>query len=153
MCVYFVLSPKYSIYFIFCFGKLNNTCHVQIYQISMKKLMAKCVFYRPQRSWGNVMFFTLVCDSVHRVGGVGWYPSMHCRWYPSIPCRFPGPHPAGEVEGSGRGGGGRKVSRPIPKGEAEGSGLGGVSRPTPRGGGKLRVWPGGGLQAHTQGGS
>ena len=26
-------------------------------------------FYRPQRSWGKVMFFTRVCDSVHR-GGV-----------------------------------------------------------------------------------
>ena len=24
------------------------------------------IFYRPQRSWGKVMFFTGVCDSVHR---------------------------------------------------------------------------------------
>ena len=45
-------------------------------------------FYRPQRSWGRVMFLH-VCDSVHRGGG--GYPSMHCRWYPSMPCsRSPG---------------------------------------------------------------
>ena len=44
--------------------------------------------------------FTRVCHSDRR----GWYPSMHCR--------SPGPHPGGEVEGSGLGDGGRGASRP-----------------------------------------
>ena len=66
--------------------------------------------YRPQRSWGKVVF-TRVCDSVHGGGvlsqhalqvvsqhtlqqvskGGVCYPSMHCRWYHSMPCsRSPG---------------------------------------------------------------
>ena len=32
--------------------------------------------YRPQRSCGKVMFFTPVCDSVHKEGGSGRYPSL-----------------------------------------------------------------------------
>ena len=83
-------------------------------------------FYRPQRSWGKVMFLHV---SVILFTG-GCYPSMHSRWYPSMPCRFLGPHPGGKLRGL--------------------TGRWGVSRPTPKG--KLRglVW--GGLQAHTLGG-
>ena len=33
-------------------------------------------------------------------------------WYPSMPCRFPGPHPGGEVEGTGQGG----IAGPHPEG-------------------------------------
>ena len=46
------------------------------------------LFYRPQRSWGKVMFLH-VCVILFTGG---WcYPSMHCRWYPSMPCsRSPG---------------------------------------------------------------
>ena len=102
--------------------------------------------YRPQRSWGKVMFLHV---SVILFTG-GWYPSMHCGWYPSMPCsrspggwypsmpcRFPGPHPGGKLRGLARG-----VSRPTPKGEVEGSGRGWLQAHT-RGGG----WC---LQAHTQ---
>ena len=96
-----------------------------------------------------------------------------------MPCRSPGPHPWGEVEGSGQGG-----LQAHSQGEVEGSGWGGVSRLTPRGKlrglavggvpgphpvGRLRCLAkgisrptssgevkgsgrGGGLQAHTQGG-
>ena len=43
--------------------------------------------YRPQRSWGKVMFIQV---SMSLLTG-GCYPSMHCRWYPSMPCsRSPG---------------------------------------------------------------
>ena len=93
----------------------------------------------------------------------GGYPSMHCRWYPSMPfsrspggypsmpCRFPGPHPGGEVEESGWGGGLQAQTQ----GEVEGSGLGGlqahtwgsgVFRPTPRG--VFRQTPGGSPGPH-----
>ena len=34
------------------------------------------VYYRPQRSWGRVMFFTLVCDSVHREGSASVHAGM-----------------------------------------------------------------------------
>ena len=40
-------------------------------------------YYRPQRSWGKVMF--LQASVILLLGG-RYYPSMHCRWYPSIPC-------------------------------------------------------------------
>ena len=58
-------------------------------------------FYRPQRSWGKVMFlhvcvilFTGEC-----------HPSMHCRWYPSMPYSrgVPGPRGGGLVPGGGWG--------------------------------------------------
>ena len=108
-------------------------------------LSMSCLFYRPQRSWGEVMFLHVSCDSVHR--GVSqyrsqftrWlrsdqmcfsvlsytgvstrhYTSMHCSWYPSMPCsRSPG-----------------GVSRPTAKGEVERSGQGGSpgSHPAPGG--------------------
>ena len=41
-------------------------------------------FLPPATKFGQGYVFTWLCDSVH--GGVGWYPSMHCRWYPSMPC-------------------------------------------------------------------
>ena len=79
--------------------------------------------YRPQRSWGKVIFSQAsVCDSVHR-GGVA-IPAciaggiQACLaaglggWYPSMRCRFPGPQPTGKF---------RAIwSRPTAKGEVEG---------------------------------
>ena len=114
-----------------------------------------CHFYRPQRSWGKVMFLR-VCDSVHR--GRGWYPSMHCRWYPSMPCssspggypsmpcRFPGPHPGGKLRGLAGGG----SPGPHPRGKLR-VWPGGFSRPT-LGGGSSRPTPGG-ISRPTPGGS
>ena len=89
-------------------------------------------FYRPQRSWGKVMF--LHVSVILFTGSGGWYPSMLCRWYPSMPCRLPGrgvsrPTPRGKLRGLARG-----VSRPTPRG---------LSRPTPRG--VSRPMPGGGV--------
>ena len=68
----------------------NGTCHE-----GYKSFTCECAdnfygdtcnqsmyFYRPQRSWGKVMFLHV---SVILFTG-GWYPSMHCRWYPSMPC-------------------------------------------------------------------
>ena len=50
------------------------------------------LYYRPQRSWGKVIFSeACVKNSVHSVGG----------GYPSMPCRSPGPHLGEELEGSG----------------------------------------------------
>ena len=73
-------------------------------------------------------------------GGV-WYPSMHCRWYPSMPCsRSPGVVSQHALQ----------VSGPHPEGKLRGSGQGGSPGPHPRG--ELwEIWPGGCLQAHTQG--
>ena len=94
------------------------------------------MIYRPQRSWGEVMFLhaSLILFTW------AWYTSMPCSrspgggWYPSMPCRSLGPHPRGKLSGLAWG-----VSRPTPAG---------VSRPTPRGspGPHLR-----GLQAHKWG--
>ena len=39
-------------------------------------------FYRPQRSWGKVIFSQA---SVILLTG-GCYSNIHCRWYPSMPC-------------------------------------------------------------------
>ena len=120
--------------------------------------LSNFVYYRPQRSWGKVMFPHM--SVILFMGGGWWYPSIHCRWYPSMPCsRSQGvvsqhalqvsrPISRGEVEGIWPGG----VSRPTPKGEVEGIWPGGVSRPTPKGeveGDLAR----GGLQAHTWWGS
>ena len=74
----------------------------------------------------------------------GWYPSMPCRWYPSMPCsRSPG---RGVVSQHAL----QQVSR---QGGVVSQHALQVSSPYPRG--KFRgIWPrGGGLQAHTQGGS
>ena len=65
--------------------------------------MANC-YYRPQRSWGKVMF--LHVSVILFTGGGGWSPSMHCRWYPSMPySRSLGPHLRGKLRGSGQPGG------------------------------------------------
>ena len=53
-------------------------------------------FYRPQRSWGKVIFLH-VSVILFTVGG----------GYPSMPCRFPGPHLRGNLRGLAR-----EVSRP-----------------------------------------
>ena len=87
------------------------------------------MIYRPQRSWGEVMFLhaSLILFTW------GWYPSMPCSrspgggWYPSMPCRSLGPHPRGKLSGLAWG-----VSRPTPRGVSRPT-PGGVSRPTPRG--------------------
>ena len=83
------------------------------------------IYYRPQRSWGKVIFSeACVKNCVHKGG-----------WYPSMPCRSPGWHP--------RGGWG------VWPGGSPGPHLG-VSRPTP--GGSPGPHLGGVLQAHTPGG-
>ena len=66
-------------------------------------LSMSCLFYRPQRSWGKVMFLH-VSVTLFIMG----YPSMHCRWYPSMPCsRSPGgvsrPTSKGKLRGLARG--------------------------------------------------
>ena len=106
-------------------------------------------YYRPQRSWGKVIFSEVcVKNSVHRSGVVSQHALQVSR-----------PTPRGEVEGSGLGG----VSRPTPRGKLRGLAWR-VSRPTPRGKLRGQAWgvsrptpgesPGphwGCLQAHTQG--
>ena len=49
-------------------------------------------YYRPQRSWGKVIF-SQASVILSTGGGIpaclaagGCYPSMHCRWYSSMPC-------------------------------------------------------------------
>ena len=53
-----------------------------IVNIKNKNMATSVDFYRPQRSWGKVMFLH-VCVILF-TGGC--YPSIHCRWYPSMPC-------------------------------------------------------------------
>ena len=86
----------------------------------------KCITcYRPQRTWGKVMFSHV--SVILFTGGGGWYPSM--------PCRSPGPHPWEKLRGLACvcvGGGENRVSGPHPGGKLTGL-----------------AW---GLQAHTRGG-
>ena len=94
-------------------------------------------FYRPQRSWGKVMFlhvsvilFTgegVVSQHALQVVSHHTLQQVSGGGYPNMPCRFLGPHPGGKVEGSGQGG--------LQAHTQEGS---------------WGVWPGG-LRAHTQG--
>ena len=68
--------------------------------INKYRLFQSCslLYYRPQRSWGKVMFLH-VCVILF-TGGC--YPSMHCRWYPSMPCsRSQGGSAAGGVSSRG----------------------------------------------------
>ena len=70
-----------------------------------QNLLEPCFNYRPQRSWGKVMF--LQVSVILSTGGC--YPSMHCRWYPSMPCSrspggMPGPGGVPGPRGSGPGG-------------------------------------------------
>ena len=96
-------------------------------------------FYRPQRSWGKVMFLHVSVILFTEMGGV---VSQHALQVVSqhalqqglgggIPACLAGlqAHTQGEVEGVWP----RGVSRPTPRGEVDGSGQGGFSRPTPRG--------------------
>ena len=92
-------------------------------------------FYRPQRSWGKVIFLH-VSVILFTVGG-GGYPSMHCRWYPSMPCRSRG----GVLSQHAL-----QVSRPTPMREVEGSGQGGLQAHTQ--GGSWGDWPGGSPGPH-----
>ena len=96
-------------------------------------------FYRPQRSWGKVIFSeAYVKNSVGGGWGWWWYLSMHCRWYPSMPCRSPGPHPGGKLKGLAWGdlqahtweG---SLQTPSPDGESPGPHLGGSPSPHPGG--------------------
>ena len=108
-------------------------------------------FYRPQRSWGKVIFpEAYVKNSVHGGGGG---VSQHALQVSS-------PTPRGEVEGSGLG-----ALQAHTQGEVEGSGLGSLQAHFPGEGlqvqtlgdlqahtwGVSRPTPGGGLQAHTWG--
>ena len=70
----------------------NKTEHRRIQHL----ILCNRHFYRPQRSWGKVIFSeACVKNSVHREEG------------------SPGPHPRGKLRGPAGGG----VSRPTPKGE------------------------------------
>ena len=86
-----------------------------------------CVtFYRPQRSWGKVMFLHV---SVILFTGGGGIPACIAGGIPAclaaglgggIPAclagRFPGPQPGGKLRGLAGGGWGGGVSRPTPSG-------------------------------------
>ena len=142
-----VTAASKSIQQISCqWKKIHKTLPLIYYSIKLHfELISNFYIYRPQRSWGKVIFSkACVKNSVH--GGVvsqhalqvvfqhalqqvywgGW------QWYPNMRCIFSRPTPRGEVEGDLAGGGGSPGSHPR---------------------GKLRgIWPGG-LQVHTQGGS
>ena len=98
--------------------------------------------------WGGVV-------SQHALQVVSQHALQQGGWYPSMPYRIPGPHPVGEVEGSGLGLVG--VSRPTPEGvsrPSSGEGLQAhtqVQSPGPHPGAVSRPTPRGCLQAHTWG--
>ena len=122
----------------------NHTCDV----LNYCDCVDDCVnhYYRPQRSWGKVIFSEMyVKNSVHRWGGGVSRPT-----------------PGGRLRGLVRGG----ISRPTPRGEVEGSGWGGGGlqahtqgrswvwlggSPGPHPGGRLRGLARG-SPGHTQGG-
>ena len=86
--------------------------------------------YRPQRSWGKVIFSQA---SVILFTGGGGIPACIAGGIPACLAGFQAHTQGGSLGGSGRG-----VSRPTPKGEVEGDlARGGVSRLTPRGRGLL----------------
>ena len=51
-----------------------------MFGVNLKEVFFFCfwnsTFYRPQRSWGKVMFYKCVCDSVHR----GWWVCLSACW-------------------------------------------------------------------------
>ena len=110
-------------------------------------------YYRPQRSWGKIIFSeACVKNSVHGEGGVipaclaGGIPACLAGLggvYPSMPCRFPGPHPEGSLRGLAWGG-----LQAHTQGEVEGSGLEGCLQAHTQG--EVEGSGLGGLQAHTQ---
>ena len=93
-------------------------------------------FYRPQRSWGKVIFsqasvilFTgggVVSQHALQVVSQHALQQVSGGRYPSMPCRCPGPHPGGKFRGIWPDGG---VCRPTPKGEVEGDLAGGCLLP------------------------
>ena len=109
----------------------------------LTKIFAKAIAnflkpsYRPQRSWGKVMF--LHVSVILFMGGVVSQHALQVSMGDGIPTCLAGGIPACLA-------GLRGVSRPTPRWEVEGLLVRGVSRPTPGGS------PGphqGGLQAHT----
>ena len=91
--------------------------------IEGKKLL---VYYRPQWSWGDVMFL-----HVSMILFTGWGPQAHTRggggwgvWLGGLQAHTQGGRLRGLAGGS---------PGPHPRGEVEGSGWGGVSRSTPGG--------------------
>ena len=148
-----VRCKKYELQILF-----SNVINNFVVEMNTDVIVPLCC-YRPQRSWGKVMFLHV---SAILFTGRGWYSSMHYRWYPSMPCsrspgggggwypsmpcRFPGPHPGGKLRGLAWGGlqvhtwgasrpTPRRVFRPTPGG-SPGPHPGGVSqhalRQTPR---------------------
>ena len=82
-------------------------------------------FYRPQRSWGKVIFFRSVCQEFCPGGGEGGIPACFTGGIQhALQVSRPTPK-GGSLRGLARG-----VSRPTPGG-SPGLHLGGVSRPTP----------------------
>ena len=49
-----------------------------------KSIFSVMVYYRPQRSWGKIMLFTRVCDSVHRRRGLS--ATLHAGIHPLAQC-------------------------------------------------------------------
>ena len=102
-------------------------------------------YYRPQQSWGKVMFLHM--SVILFTGGAGIPACIAAGlrgggWYPSKPCRFPGPHPGGKLKGIWLG----ESPGPHPRGIWSGGSPG----PNPRG--KLRgIWPGGSSGPHPRG--
>ena len=123
-----ILSPSSL---VFTFDSCRNSFTIPMTKIIMG---GNNYHYRPQRSWGKVIFSeACVKNSVHKGGGV---VSQHALQVVSQHAL--------------------QVSRPTPRGEVEVSGLmgspgphlGGL-KPTPRG---FQAHTQGVLQAHTQGG-
>ena len=79
--------------------------------------------YRPQRSWGKVIFSeACVKNSVHRGGDLQATPRGEVEGS-GLGGGSPGPHPGGSLRGLAWG-----VSRPIPGGRLRGLAWGGVSQ-------------------------
>ena len=119
-------------------------------------------YYRPQQSWGKVVFLHVSVTLFRGGGGIpaciaGGIPAclaagLQEGWYPSMPCRFPGPHPGGKLRGLARG-----VSPgPYPRGMLRDLAWGvsrptqWVSRPTPRGVSRPTPGVGGCIPAYTE---
>ena len=117
------------------FVYLVNT-HLYNFCIELK---LEIYFYRPQRSWGKVIFHRRLWFCSRKGGGgipaciAGGIPASLASGLGGVvsqhALQVSRPTPRGEVRGIWPGG----VSRPTPKGEVEGDLAGGVSRPTPKG--------------------
>ena len=97
---FYVSMCTYYHYLITTIWLLVDTEKLLIREIRIKSHNIYLIFYRPQRSWGKVIF-SQASVVLSRGGGIpaciaggipaclaagGCYPSMHCRWYPSMPC-------------------------------------------------------------------